>query len=74
MRNMLARLLTEGMQDVFNFKGKVVREEDDTWWLVDEKGEYNNAGDLLTGIDILSSSFQTMEEDEVEIIVRRKAK
>lgn len=61
------------MKEVFKFKGIVKQEDDEQWYLIDEKQESHNAGDSLTGIDILST-FWTEDGDEVEIVIKRKEK
>jgi len=47
------------------------------WCLKDGNGVIEDAGELLTGIDILTEnnvpgSFELIEGDEIEVVVKRK--
>ncbi|KYD05314.1 hypothetical protein [Bacillus atrophaeus] len=61
----------------FRFKGTVVLLDNELWCVKDENSVIQDAGELLTGIDILTEnnvpgSFELIEGDEIEVIVKRK--
>ncbi|WCK57556.1 hypothetical protein PP175_26180 (plasmid) [Aneurinibacillus sp. Ricciae_BoGa-3] len=55
---------------IFKFKGTIVKAQQG-WYVAEENGKTQEAGDLLTGIDSLSN-FLTQEGDKIEIIVKRR--
>ncbi|MEW4023545.1 hypothetical protein AB4Y69_07420 [Bacillus sp. YAF8] len=60
----------------FRFKGTVLL-DNELWCVKDKNGVIQDAGELLTGIDILTEnnvpgSFELIEGDEIEVIVKRK--
>ncbi|MEC1583955.1 hypothetical protein P9D80_01095 [Bacillus spizizenii] len=61
----------------FRFRGTVVLLDNELWCVKDENGIIQDAGELLSGIDILTEnnvpgSFELIEGDEIEVIVKRK--
>jgi hypothetical protein len=56
--------------EILKFKGTATK-DGENWYITDGNDNTYDAGDLLTGIDLLSNII-TQEGDEVEISVKRK--
>ena len=62
------------MDELLQIKGTVkYNKEEDYWYIVDENGSSNGAGNLLEGIDNLDLDFRAQHNDVIEITVKRKS-